>query len=148
MFIRSGTIDSYHHAHLWESKRIRAPNYKFFTNRLPASKSSTKADLAPPRAVDLHESSELTKCRSMLNWRQEKIEQLETTLKETRKQLKNRDELYESCRNKLLELQEKIIDRQQDESPDCRPFYQKAFDKIFGYHTGRKFRERRNKWRN
>ncbi|VDK35704.1 unnamed protein product [Taenia asiatica] len=95
-------------------------------------------------------------------------------MKETRKQLKNRDELYESCRNKLLELQEKIIDRQQGlsrllflfsvfegsrklptalsesryESPDCRPFYQKAFDKIFGYHTGRKFRERRNKWRN
>ncbi|KAL5110360.1 hypothetical protein TcWFU_005181 [Taenia crassiceps] len=150
---------------------------------LPTSESSAKTDLASPCAVDSDGSSELTKCRSMLNWRQEKIEQLETkleklksslrelkssydecgrslteyqekyakcevSLKKTRKQLKNQDELYESCRNKLLELQEKIIDRQQDDSPDCRPFYQKALDKIFGYHTGRKFRERRSKWRN
>ncbi|EUB61987.1 smad [Echinococcus granulosus] len=71
-------------------------------------------DFAPPPAVDLDGSSELMKCRSVLNWRQEKVEQIETTLKETKKQLKSRDDLYESCRSKLLELQEKIIDRQQD----------------------------------
>ena len=34
-------------------------------------------------------------------------------LKETKKQLKNREELYESSRNKVLELQEKIINSQQ-----------------------------------
>ncbi|CDS42807.1 expressed conserved protein [Echinococcus multilocularis] len=150
---------------------------------LPTSKSSAKSDFAPPPAVDLDRSSELMKCRSVLNWRQEKIEQIETkleklksslrelqnsynecgrslsehqekyancgvSLKETKKQLKSRGDLYESCRSKLLELQEKIIDRQQEESSDCRPFYQKAFDKIFGHHTGHKFRERRSKWKN
>ncbi|KAM7537052.1 hypothetical protein Aperf_G00000061507 [Anoplocephala perfoliata] len=139
-------------------------------------------DFSVPRAFDLDTSSELIKCRSTLNWRQEKIDQLETkveklkatlkdlqknygecrdslseyqeknskcanALKETKQMLKLKEELYENSRSKVLELQEKIIDNQQEKVSDHRPFLQKAFDKIFGCPTDRKFREHRGKWR-
>ncbi|VDL58381.1 unnamed protein product [Hymenolepis diminuta] len=69
-------------------------------------------------------------------------------MKETKKMLKLKGEQYENSRNKVLELQEKIINSQHvEEASDHRPFLQKAFDKIFGFPTGRKFRERRSKWR-
>lgn len=110
-----------------------------------SSTTTTKQPIT--QEFDLKTSSELVKCKATLNWRQEKIEQLETALKKTKKMLKLKEEQYENARNKVLHLQEKIINSQQEEVSDRRPFLQKAFDKIFGFPSGHKFRDHQSKWR-
>nr|CDS33923.2 conserved hypothetical protein [Hymenolepis microstoma] len=86
-------------------------------------------------------------CRTTLSDYLERNTKCGNALKETKKMLKLKEEQYENVRNKVLQLQEKIISSQQEEVSDHRPFLQKAFDKIFGFPHGRKFRDRRSKWR-
>uniref|UniRef100_A0A5K3FKJ7 Expressed conserved protein n=2 Tax=Mesocestoides corti TaxID=53468 RepID=A0A5K3FKJ7_MESCO len=74
---------------------------------LPHSKSVVETDFLSSDPVNCDVSAELAKCKQLLNWRQEKIQQFESKLENLNSRFKSSQQSLGECRWSLSDSQEK-----------------------------------------